>query len=51
MIEFFVANASSFAADIDNLFDVVSWIIGFWFFLVFGIFLYLIIKFRKKKRS
>tara|TARA_Y100001970_G_C14246229_1_gene868475 strand:+ start:2494 stop:3273 length:780 start_codon:yes stop_codon:yes gene_type:complete len=49
MIEFFVANASSFAPDIDNLFEVVTWIIAFWFFLVFGTFIYLILKFRRKK--
>ena len=49
MIEFYVENASSFASDIDNLFEVVTWIIGFWFFVVFGTFVYFIVKFRRKK--
>ena len=48
MIEFFVHNASSFAADIDNLFFVVTLIIGFWFFLVFGIFVYFLFRYRRK---
>ena len=48
MIEYFVHNASSFAADIDNLFFVVTLIIGFWFFLVFGIFVYFLFRYRRK---
>ena len=48
MIEFFVHNASSFAGDIDNLFLLITLIIGFWFFLTFGTLVYLIIRFRRK---
>ena len=48
MIEYYVQNASSFAADIDNLFFVITLIIGFWFFLVFGIFVYFLLRYRRK---
>ena len=48
MIEYFVQSASSFAGDIDNLFLVITLIIGFWFILTFGILVYLIIRFRRK---
>ena len=36
MIEYFIQSASSFSGDIDNLFLVITLIIGFWFILVFG---------------
>ena len=49
MIEFFVHSASSFAGDIDNLFLIVTFIIGFWFFLTFGALIYLIVRFRRKE--
>ena len=49
MIEYFVQSASSFAGDIDNLFLVITLIIGFWFILTFGILVYLIIRFRRKE--
>ena len=48
MIEYYVQSASSFAGDIDNLFLVITLIIGFWFFLVFGIFVYLMVRYRRK---
>jgi cytochrome c oxidase subunit 2 len=49
MIEHWVPAASSYAADIDFIFDVVFWIvIAFWFLLVEALFLYLILRFRKK---
>ena len=49
MIEYFVESASSFAGDIDNLFLVITLIIGFWFFLVFGIFIFLMVRYRRKE--
>ena len=49
MIEYFVHSASSYAGDVDNLFLVVTLIIGFWFFLTFGALVYLIIRFRRKE--
>ena len=48
MIEYFIQSASSFSGDIDNLFLVITLIIGFWFILVFGALVYFILKFRRK---
>lgn len=48
MIEYFLPNASSFGGDIDYLFEFITYIIGFWFFLTIGIFFYFIFKFRRK---
>lgn len=49
MIEYFIPAASSYAADIDFVFDLVFWIVvAFWFVLVEAAFLYLILRFRKK---
>jgi cytochrome c oxidase subunit 2 len=49
MIENWVPAISSFAGDIDFVFDLVFWIVvAFWFFLVEGVFLWLILRFRKK---
>jgi len=41
--------ASSYAKDIDFVFDLIFWIVGFWFLLAEGIFFYLILRFRKKE--
>jgi cytochrome c oxidase subunit 2 len=49
MIEHFVVAASSYAKDIDGLFDLVFWIVGFWFVLAEGVFFYLIFRFKAKK--
>jgi cytochrome c oxidase subunit 2 len=48
MIEYFLPAASTFAADIDFVFDLVFWIVGFWFLLALGLFLWLIVRFRKR---
>mgnify|MGYP000600566856 CR=1 FL=1 len=48
MIEYFIHSASSFSGDIDNLFLVITLIIGFWFILVFGARVYFILKFSRK---
>ena len=48
MIQYFIHSASSFSGDIDNLFFVITLIIGFWFILVFGALVYFILKFRRK---
>ena len=48
MIEYFIHSASSFSGDIDNLFLVITLIIGFWFILVFGALAYFTLKFRRK---
>ena len=49
MIEYFVPNASSFAGDIDELFVLITWIIGIAFILTLGSMVYFMIRFRRKK--
>src|SRR5262249_51850653 len=49
IIEYWVPAGSSYAHDIDFIFDFVFWVvIAFWFLLVEGVFAWLIIHFRKK---
>jgi cytochrome c oxidase subunit 2 len=49
MIEAFVPAASSYAKDVDFIFDVIFWVvIAFWFVLAEAIFFWLIVRFRKK---
>jgi len=48
MIEHFIPAASSYAQDIDNLFTLIFVLVGFWLLLTEAIFIYLIVKFRKK---
>jgi cytochrome c oxidase subunit 2 len=49
MIENWIPAASSYAGDIDFVFDIIFWIvIAFWFVVVEAIFLFLILRFRKK---
>jgi len=49
MIENWVPAVSSFAGDIDFVFDLIFWIvIVFWFVLVEAVFVWLIVRFRKR---
>ena len=48
MIEFFLPRASSYAAEIDRLFDVITYLVGFWFLLALGVFFYLLFRFRRR---
>ena len=48
MIESFLAQGSTYAADIDFLINLVGALVGFWFVLCQGIFFYLIFKNRAK---
>jgi cytochrome c oxidase subunit 2 len=49
MIEHWVPAISSYAGDIDFVFDMIFWIvIAFWFILVEGVFVWLILRFRKR---
>ncbi len=49
MIEWWIPAASSYAADIDYVFDLIFWIvIAFWFVLVQTVFIGLIIRYRKR---
>jgi cytochrome c oxidase subunit 2 len=43
-----VPSASTYAADIDQVFSIIFWIVGAWFVLAEGVFFYLILRFRKK---
>ena len=45
MIEAFLPQASTYAADIDNLFSLIFWLVGVWFVACEGVFFYLIFKF------
>ena len=48
MIERLVPAASTFAADIDAVFTLIFVLVGFWFVLTEGAFLWLIVRFRKR---
>jgi cytochrome c oxidase subunit 2 len=49
MLEFFMPAASSFAADIDQLFDIIFWIVMPWFVVTEGVLFYFIFKYSAKK--
>jgi cytochrome c oxidase subunit 2 len=48
MIEQFVPSGSTYANDIDFVFILIFWVVGFWFLLSEGVFFWLILRFRKK---
>jgi cytochrome c oxidase subunit 2 len=48
LITSFVPAASSFAGEIDFLFDLVTLIIGFWFILTLATLFYILLRFKKK---
>ena len=48
MIEYFVVAASTYAHEIDGLFDLIFWIVAFWFLLTLGAFFWLIFRFRRR---
>jgi cytochrome c oxidase subunit 2 len=48
MIESLVPVASSYGADIDSVFDLIFILVGFWFVLTQGVFVWLIVRFRKR---
>ncbi|MCZ6785294.1 MAG: cytochrome C oxidase subunit II [Proteobacteria bacterium] len=49
MIEYYVVAASTYAKDIDFLFDLIFWLVGLWFMATSGLFFWLIIRFRKRE--
>jgi cytochrome c oxidase subunit 2 len=49
MIEQFVPAASTYARDIDGLFTLIFWLVGFWFIVCQGLFFWLLFKFRKRE--
>lgn len=48
MLEYFLPRASSYAADVDQLFDVITYLVGFWTILTFAFFFYVLFRFRRK---
>jgi cytochrome c oxidase subunit 2 len=48
MIERWVPQASTFAPDIDGVIWLIAVLVGFWFFVAEGVFLWLIVKFRAR---
>ena len=49
MLEYFVKNASSYGGEIDWLFDLITYMVGFWFLLTFAVLVYLLLKFRYRE--
>ena len=49
MIEYFVPGASTYAGDIDFLFDMITVIVGFWFVMVLAVMTYFMVRFRRKE--
>lgn len=48
IMERLVPAASSYAGQIDGVWELIFWLVGFWFLLSEGVFFWLIFKFRKK---
>lgn len=48
MIEYFLPAASTYARDVDWLFDLIFWLVGFWFLVCQGVFFWLLFKFRAR---
>jgi cytochrome c oxidase subunit 2 len=48
MLDLFMPEASSFAGRIDHLVWLVTYIVGFWFILVEGVFFWLLFRYRKQ---
>jgi len=48
VIERLVPSSSTFSGDIDFVFSLIFWLVGFWFLLSEGVFFWLILRFRKK---
>jgi len=49
MLELLTPQASTSAAQIDWLFDVIFWTVGFWFVLAQGVLFWLIVRFRRRE--
>jgi cytochrome c oxidase subunit 2 len=48
MIQSYLSQASSYAGDVDFLFDMIFWIVGVWFVICSSVFFWLIFKFKVK---
>lgn len=49
MLEYFVPRVSTYAVHIDHLFDLITYLVGFWFLVAMGALFYFTIKFRRKE--
>lgn len=49
MIDSFLPEASTYAAHIDGLFNLIFWLVGFWFLVSEGIFFWLLFRFRSRE--
>ncbi|MCB9679402.1 MAG: cytochrome C oxidase subunit II [Alphaproteobacteria bacterium] len=49
MIDFLVPRGSTFAGEIDNLFLIITAVVGFWFVLTMGMFLYMMVAYRRRE--
>lgn len=48
LIEFMLPSAATFSRDIDFVWSLIFWIVGFWFLLTEAVFFWLIVRFRAK---
>lgn len=48
MLDRLLISASSYAPDIDNLFSLVTFLVGFWFIVAQVLLFYFIFRFRRK---
>ena len=48
MLRWFPENISTFGGDIDHVFSLIYYIVGFWFLLTEGVLLYFILRFRRR---
>ena len=49
MIQWFVPSASTYSPEVDHLFSLIAYVMGFWFLVGEIVFFYFILKFRRKK--
>ncbi|MEM9159274.1 MAG: cytochrome c oxidase subunit II [Verrucomicrobiota bacterium] len=47
-LEMLIPRASTYAKHIDGLFDIITILVGFWFFLTLGYFFYLVFRYRAR---
>jgi len=47
LLEMLLPRASTYAREVDVLFDIITILVGFWFVLVFAYFMYLIFRYRR----
>ncbi|MCA9567308.1 MAG: hypothetical protein KC656_05675 [Myxococcales bacterium] len=48
MIDWLIPQTSSFASEIDNVFMLITVVVGFWYFCTVGMFLWMLVKFRAR---